>query len=159
MQPQTRVDAVKLQEAVEEATKLLQQVEAILAPYFVVLTDKERQTMPKAREGFEPAGRAIARAVAKFPEIGAVAGLDPEAVTEDLDNAVAIAPLAERTAVLSRRLADSRLTWLAEAWSPSLTAYGIAKVLARKDGKVREVIEPLASVFSVRRPRTEEQSE
>lgn len=155
----TRINSAELKQAVEQGSALFEQLETLLAPYLLLLKDAERQEMPKAREGFDEAGRAVARAVLRFPKIAQVADCDAGAIVEDLDNVAAITPLAERAAALSQRLADSRLTWTAEAWVPSLTVYGVAKVVARNDATVREIIQPLAKVFATRRQQKEKKEE
>ena len=48
---------------------------------------------------------------------------------------------------------ETRLTWLSEAWVPSLALYAIAKVEAETDGALRTIVEPLAAVFSTPRRR------
>lgn len=149
--PKKHVAHAEVKRVVEEATELLGQVEDLLEPYLVLLTEKERKKIPKPRDGFEKAGRALARAVKGFPKVADVSGCNPVELVDNLDSAKAMAPLAERTAALSRRIADARLTWLAAAWLPALTAYGIAKVLSKTDAALRAVVDPLAPVFVVRR--------
>jgi len=50
-------------------------------------------------------------------------------------------------------LDDSRLLWLAEAYLSSLELYGVAKVRAKKDGKLAQAILPLAEVFATPRKK------
>lgn len=151
----TRIDTKKLKAAIEQAERKVDEAKKILAPYLVILTDKERAEMPRARDKFEPAGRQLARAIPEHAKIAAAVDFDAEAVIEDLDNVAALSPLAEKTAELTQQIADSKLTWLAEAWSPSLAVYAVAKAGARVDGKLRTLIEPLAAIFATRRARRE----
>jgi hypothetical protein len=74
-------------------------------------------------------------------------------VREDLDNVAEIAPLDAKLGRLAQLVADSRLTWLAEAYEPSLAVYGVAKVRAKKDGSLSDLLEPMAEVFATRRAR------
>jgi hypothetical protein len=147
----TRVNTEKLTAAVEKATKKIEEAEALLAPFLVMLTERERATMLRTRDGFPEAGRQLARAIVKHPKIAAASGFEADAVTEDIANVEAIAQLGERTSALAQRLADSRLTWLAEAWAPSLAAYAMAKVGAKTDGELAAVVEPLATIFATHR--------
>jgi hypothetical protein len=151
----TRVDTKKLKAAIKVASEHLDEASAALAPFTAILTDADRAAMPRAREGFGEAGRALARAAAGHPEIAAVSGFDAEAITEDLDNVRELSPLVEQVAELSKRLSDTRLAWLAEAWVPSLAMYAVAKVRAKTDGKLRTLVAPLAEMFAVRRARRE----
>lgn len=52
---------------------------------------------------------------------------------------------------IAQLLADPRLTWLAEAYQPSLQLYGVAKVAARTDGALKALIDPMAEIFPGRR--------
>jgi len=72
-------------------------------------------------------------------------------VNEDLDNVELLASVEQRVSNLSRLLADSRLTWLAEAFVPSLQLYGVAKVRAKDNAQLEQTIAPLARVFATRR--------
>ena len=75
------------------------------------------------------------------------------AVLEDLDNVKAIQPVIEKIAELQRQLADSQLVWRGEAWTPSLLAYGVAKVLSRTNAALRSVVDPIAAIFATHRTR------
>ena len=79
--------------------------------------------------------------------------LDSEAVLEDLDNVKDIQPVIEKIAELQRQLADSQLVWRGEAWTPSLLAYGVAKVLSRTHAALRSVVDPIAAIFATHRTR------
>jgi hypothetical protein len=149
----TRVQTAALTQAIAEAERKVGEAIEVLKPFLVVLTDSERDTTPRARAGFPDAGRQLAEAAARWPALAETVGYDVEAVVEDLDNAEAIAPFAERVEQLARRLADSRATWLAEAWLPSLAVYASAKVGAARDPALRALVDPLAPVFGGRRRR------
>jgi hypothetical protein len=149
----TRVETAALTRAIAEAEQKVAEALEALKPFLVALTDSERETTPRARRGFPEAGRKLAEAAARWPALAETVGYDVEAVVEDLDNAEALAPLAERVEQLARRLADTRLTWLAEAWLPSLAVYASAKVGAARDPTLRALVDPLAPVFGTRRRR------
>lgn len=149
----TRVDSKKLRLAVAEATKLLDKAASVLEPFAVALTDKERQTMAKPRAGFETAARKLAGAMKARPEIASITEFDCEAVTEDLDNVTEILQLEPKIRRLEQLVGDSRLTWLAEAYEPSLAAYGVAQVRAKKDGTLDDVLQPMADIFATKRSR------
>jgi hypothetical protein len=150
----TRVETKKLRTAVALATKKLDEAIAALDPYLEILPDAERATIPRVRSDFPPAARSLATASDQHADVVAATEYDAEAVIEDLDNADALAALAGPLARLQQMLDDSRLRWLAEAYVPSLELYGVAKVRAKKDGKLAQAIAPLAEVFaSPRRKR------
>ena len=152
----TRVDSNELQSAIDKATQLIQEAAELLAPYLVILTEEERRSTPRPREGFHQAGSDLSHAMGQHPKVASVTDYDASAVQEDLRNVALISPIFGRVEELSRRLADSRLTWLAEAWVPSLAAYAVAKVVARRDGTLRQLISPLAKIFATTRSAQEE---
>jgi hypothetical protein len=156
---QTRVDSVQLKEAVNQASSHILEAMMILGPFLANLTDSQRHSLPKARAGFSGAANSLTRAVAKYPQIGTVSGFDPEAVEEDVRNSDMLTVLSESCAELSQRVADTRLLWTAEALVPSLAAYAVAKVMAKTNGQVREVVDPLADVFAIARKRANKAEE
>ena len=79
---------------------------------------------------------------------------DPEAVIEDLDNVRIIDDLKARLSIAQQRIDDARLLWSAEAFIPTMELYGVAKVRAKKDGKLAKAIEPLADVLSTPRKKS-----
>jgi hypothetical protein len=149
----TRVDTKKLRTAVALATKKIDEAIAALDPYLDILPDADRASIMRARTDFPAAARSLAIASAQYPDVVAATDYDAEAVLEDLDNADALAVLAAPLARLQQMLDDSRLRWLAEAVLPSLELYGVAKVRAKKDGKLAQAIAPLAEVFATPRRR------
>ncbi|WP_437675552.1 hypothetical protein [Sorangium sp. So ce131] len=156
MPTSTRIDTADLELATTKARKKIEEAFTLLAPYLVVLNDAERAAMPRAREGFEQATRSLCRAMAEHPAVATAAGFQSEAVLEDLNNLDVIRPFFERVEELWQRLADSRLAWAAEAWSPSLVAYGVAKAASEVNPALRTVTGPLAKIFATRRSRAEE---
>ena len=152
----TRIDTAKLADAVRQAQIKIDEAAALLAPYLVIINAEERASTPRARETFPAAGRSLARAVADYPGIASASGFDGAAMNEDLDNAEVLAPLIEKVTELSQRIDDSKLVWLAEAWVPSLAAYGVAKAAARNNAGLRAVVAPLARIFATNRAKQEE---
>ncbi len=149
----TRIDTKKLATAFAKAEDHLDQAIALLHPYLAILTAGDRQSIPRPPLSFPDAGRSLSRALSTRPEIAAATAYDGEAVLEDLDNATALTPIVEKIAELDQRISDTRLSWLAEAWVPSLAAYAVAKVRAKSDGALRTVVDPMAAVFATRRGR------
>jgi hypothetical protein len=147
----TRIKTADFEVAVTQAVKKIDEAMELLAPYLVVLTDTERALTPRTRDGFPDASAALGRAIADHPKIADAADYNAEAVAEDLANAKVVAPLAEKLVEFTQRVADSKLVWLAEAYVPSLTAYGVAKVVAKTNAALRTVIAPLAAIFATRR--------
>jgi len=154
---QTRVDNPKLIADGAKAAAHIGQAFEILRPYLAVMTDEERAQVPRAPAAYAAACLALARALADYPKIAAAVNADPAAIREDVANVAALASLTEKVAELAQQLADTRLEWQAEAWTPSLAAYNVAKVAARQDGKLRTVVDPIAEVFASRRARAAEQ--
>ena len=147
----TRVNTAELKAAVEKAGKKMQEALDLMEPYFVALTVADRAAMARTRDAFPDGARKLVRAAAKRKALADSVNFDGEAVTEDLDNAALLAPLEEKVSLVQQRVADSRLTWLAEAQQPSLVLYGVAQVAARKDGELQELVDSLADVFMVRK--------
>lgn len=148
-----RVDTKKLAAALAKAEDHLDQSIALLQPYLAILTAGDRQSIPRPPLSFPTAGRSMSRAISTRPEIAAATEYDGEAVLAELDNTAALTPIAEKVAELDQRISDTRLTWLAEAWIPSLAVYAVAKVRAKSDGALRTVVDPMAAVFATRRGR------
>lgn len=149
----TRVETKKLKTAVQKANDHLDQALKLLSPYLAVLTDRQRASILRPRGDFLAVGPVLARAAADYPALAEISGFDPEAVVEDLDNVAALTTTLEKVAEISRRLADTKLRWLGEAWSPALALYALAKVTARTDGALRALIDPIAPMFASSRPR------
>jgi hypothetical protein len=147
---QTRIDTAKLRADAKAVEELLSEINKKVDPYLVSISDRERQGLPRVREGFFEVVRKIVKSVARFPEVAQMAGFDPAAVQEDLENAELIQNVADRSRILAQRIADTQMTWMAEAWIPTLTLYSVAKARARVDNKIREIVEPLANLFAVR---------
>ena len=79
-----------------------------------------------------------------MPNVAQVAQFDAQEVSEHLQNVAQLSLLTAKVTELLQRLQDSRLVWLSKAWGPSLSAYAIAKVVARHHGALRTVLAPLA---------------
>lgn len=143
----TRIDTDELKVAVDKARKKVEEALQILDPHLVRLTDKERATTLRARDGFIPAARTLVRESAHHPQLAAAVDFDAEAVTEDLDNVEVLGSIENLSEKLHQLVADSRLRWLAEAYQPSLQLYGVAKVAAKQDGALRTIVDAMAEIF------------
>lgn len=152
----TRIQTQQLQADVAKALQKLDEIRTLLDPYLVVIAETERVRIPRVRDSFEPAARALARAIGDYPAVITASGFEAAAVLEDLDNVDAIRPLAEKVAELEQRLVDSKLVWQAEAYTPSLVAYGVAKALSKTQPELRTITGPLSEVFASRRSRDPE---
>ena len=150
----TRLDTAKLKLAVDKAQKKIEEANDLLAPYLVVLHEEERAKIPRTRDGFDDAARSLTRGVEGHPNVIAATDFDSEAVIEDLDNVKTLTPLLEKVTELSQRITDSQLVWRGEAWTPSLLAYGVAKVLSKTNAALRSVVDPIAAIFATHRTRT-----
>jgi hypothetical protein len=135
------------------AAKKLEEAVGLLEQVLVLLTDKERSTVPRVRSDFPEAGRQLAKESAEHADLVALTEYDAEAVVEDLDNVEALGELEKPLSRLKQLIDDSRLLWLAEAYLPTLSIYGVAKVFAKKDAKLARAIEPLADLLSTPRKK------
>jgi hypothetical protein len=147
---QTRVDTEELKQATGQALVKLQEAIDLLKPLCVQLPRDERPNIVKPPADFPGAGRSLSRAMVDHPNVGALTGFDPPAVTEDLNNVEALVPLTEKIDELSQMMSDSRLVWLAEAYVPSLAVYGVAKIMAKTNAALEKVVTPLAAIFATR---------
>lgn len=150
----TRRNHKTLKQAVDKATAKLDEVNAVLEPLLPLLTDAQRASVPRVRADFPDAARSLAHASADHGDIVAATEYEAEAVLEDLDNVRVLDELAARLAIAQQRIDDARLLWNAEAFVPTMELYGVAKVRAKKDGKLAKAIEPLADVLSTPRKKT-----
>lgn len=149
----TRIDTVKLKLAAEQAGTKIEEANALLAPYLLVISDQERAKIPRTRDGFDDATRSLARGIEGHANVIAATDFDSAAVIEDLDNVKILTPVLEQIGELNQRIADSQLVWRAEAWTPALLAYGVAKVVSRTNAALRSVVDPLAAIFATYRTR------
>jgi hypothetical protein len=149
----TRIDTAKLRLAAEQATKKIEEANELLAPYLVLLSDQERAKIPRTRDGFDDATRSLTRGIEGHANVVAATDFDSEAVLEDLENVKVLTPVLEKIVELNQRIADSQLVWRAEAWTPALLAYGVAKVLSKTNAALRSVVDPLAAIFATYRAR------
>lgn len=140
----TRTDSKKLSAAVGRAVKALGEAEDAVSELLVLLTPEERSTLSRPRDGFLAVARKVAHN-ADLAEIGRAAGYDAEAVLEDLTNVDALDRVRAPLAKLQQRLDDSRLLWLAEAYSMTLELYGVARARAKSDASVAAAIEDLVT--------------
>lgn len=147
----TRVDTKKLGQAVNLAEKKINEALAALEPFLALLPDEERAGVPRVRSDFPAAARKLAAASAEHADLVGATDYEAEAVVEDLDNVEAISALVAPVGRIAKMLDDSRLLWLAEAYVPTLELYGVAKVRAKKDGKLAQAIGPLARVLATPR--------
>lgn len=154
----TRINTQELKTALQKACEQLDAVEALLKPYLVLLTEAERKYVPRSREGFEKEekGRAFAAEMAKHPKIAELARFESAAVVEDLDNVRELVTIENKVNAITQRILDSRLLWLGEAWVPSLTAYRVAKSLAKDDAELEALVAMLADLFATTRERKTE---
>lgn len=151
----TRIQTKKVMQAVDAAVKKMREAAAALETVLPLLPELERTTIPRVRADFPDAARQLAATSKDHPEIVAATEYDAEAVVEDLDNVDALKPLDAPLSKINQMVADARLQWLAEAYVPSLELYGVAKVRARKDGKLGQTIRPMADVFTTTRKKNE----
>lgn len=142
-----RVDSEQLQRVANAAGKHLDEARKQLETLLEVLTPDERKRALKPPDEFLNAALKLARAAEDHPMIAASTAYDPKAVREDLKNVQLIAPIAQKAQDVAQLLADARLLWLSEAYRPSLQVYGVAKVIARQNGQVQKLVEPLGEVF------------
>lgn len=149
----TRLDTAKLKLAVDKAAKKIEEANDLLAPFLVVLHEDERAKIPRTRDGFDEAARSLTRGIEGHANVIAATDFDSEAVLEDLDNTKLITPVLEQVTELTQRLTDSQLVWRSEAWTPSLLAYGVAKVLSKTNAALRSVVDPIAAIFATHRTR------
>ena len=147
----TRVDTNKLTKAVNTANDHLDAAAHALEQYLVLLTNEGRAHTLRVRKDFPAAARKLADAVGPHADIVGATDFDADAVREDLDNVELLASVEQRVTNLARLLSDSRLTWRAEAFVPSLQVYGVANVRAKNNAALQQAIAPLARVFATRR--------
>jgi hypothetical protein len=151
-----RIDPAAFQAALEVAAQHVTAAFAVLRPFLVVISEEERIRTPRVRHGFLAAARDLAYALVDYPAIGAAVDYDAQAVADCLDNASRLSQVTVKLGELSQRIADSHLVWVADAWQPSLAAYGVAKIAARKNAALRTVVSALGKLFTAP-PKPEEE--
>jgi hypothetical protein len=150
----TRVDPAALRAATEDLRTQLVRLRAVLEPLLVTdLTEEERAETLRPPVRMFDAARDVANNAGEFPHVLAATGYEPQAVLEDLDNHATLAGLAESLEELKQWVGDSRLVWAGEIYQQTLALYNVGQALAKHDGSVRPLIEPVAEVFASRRKR------
>lgn len=149
----TRLPTDELRDKIARALQLLAEIDDLLEPVLVPLTDDQRKSIPRPPTRFADAGRSLAELAGDAPNLAALAQFHPEAVVEDLANALLLAPLAARMADVVRRIDDTRLKWNGEAYVPALRLYRLARACADADGRMDELVRPLKEVFAAVRRR------
>lgn len=144
----SRKDTRALAERVGQARELVRQARELLAGDFELINDETRKSLPRPPTDFPDAAHESMRATPEFPFLVDLTKFSAEAVSEDLANAALLAPLAEELTELTRQINDSRLVWLAEAYTPVLKLYGLAQRLESDHPGLRRVVEPLARIFA-----------
>jgi hypothetical protein len=148
----SRVDSAALRIAMQEVRTGLDKIRELLRPVLVVdLTDADRAETLRAPVRLPDAGRDLAVLARQRPHLANACGYEPEAVIEDLDNLDLLAGVGELLHELKVWVDDSKLVWSAEAYQQSLTMYNVAKALAKTDGSVRTLVDPMAALFGTRR--------
>jgi predicted RNase H-like nuclease (RuvC/YqgF family) len=119
------------------------------ATKLVDLTEEEVRALPKPREGFEAHVESLLATHAKFAKELASANVDGAKVRANL---AAVAKLDESIAAARKHLEmleETRLLLASNAWSDVLAIYGVAQVVAKRDAKVAQAIEPFVKFMSV----------
>lgn len=137
--------------ALELVLPLLRQTLDTLTPVLPALSDEQRSSCARPPHEFLAAAPALVQAMATRPAIAAVVPFDGADVSNRIQAASTITQLQSILNELSQVLADGRLMQLSEAWRQSLGAYQIAKQKQRQDPTLRQVTEPLATIFNGRR--------
>ena len=83
----TRIDTAKLKLAAEQAAKKIEEANALLAPYLVVLSDQERAKIPRTRDGFDEATRSLSRGIE-----GHANGVVEDSLNEDVRRRRVVSP-------------------------------------------------------------------
>jgi hypothetical protein len=80
-------------------------------------------------------------------------GFNGTAVLDDLENVNQLARLRAYSDDLARRVADSRLRWLGEAYVTCLNAYGAARGLLSIKPAFSKIVDALKGIFGGGRPK------
>jgi|JI10StandDraft_1071094.scaffolds.fasta_scaffold268236_2 hypothetical protein len=147
----SRVNTQAFAAAVAHSLALRKQADDVLAPFLVDLTEEQRRSLSRPADAFPDRARRVAEGMGEFSEVALAAGYDREEVLEDLDNVNQIARLQDHTDAFQRRLADTRLVWLSEAYSATLAVYNVARTLVKTKPALSRIIDALKSIFSSRR--------
>jgi hypothetical protein len=142
------VDPVVLKAAVAAALEHVNAAFTALEPLLVVISEDERSAAVRVRKGFLAAARDLAHALVDYPKIGAAVDYDAVAIAAYLDCVALLSPLTIKVGELALRLSDSHLTWLSDAWQPSLAAYSVAKIAARRNPALRTVVSAIGKLFT-----------
>lgn len=148
----TRVDTDALLTAVTRARALLEEVRTVLRPVLVTdLSEDERRAVVRAPVRLPDAARDLAALSHQHAPLAEAVGFDAGAVLEDVANHEALAGLAATCAEIEGWIDDSDLVWLGEAYVQSLELYQAVRPLARRNGSLQALVDPLAEVFAARR--------
>lgn len=144
---QSRTDHQALKAAIDRAMEHYRRADAELAPFLVHATAEERSRIPNPPDAFPEAARKLDESIATEPDFARLVGYDGPAVIEDLDNVNQLARLRAYVDDLDRRVADTRLHWLGEAYVSCLNAYGAARAMLSIKPALAKIVDAFRGIF------------
>lgn len=142
----------EINEIVTRVVAVLMHAQQALEPHLVYLTPEQRKATSKPPRQLNDSGRQVASTSKTVPHLlAACPGFDGPKVIHGLEMAEILAPLAEHAEMLAQLAADTRNQHLSDAYTATLELYRVGKAMGVRDAKIREVIQPLAELFTNRK--------
>lgn len=148
----TRIDNTSLKASANDLRAQLERLRPVLMAVLVTdMTAEEREEAVKPPVRMIEAARDVANNAGPFMNKLASVDYDPVAVTEDLDNLIALVGLSELLGEIKQWIDDSRLRFTNETFHMTMRAYNLGKILVAEDGSYRPIVAPVAEVYAARK--------
>jgi hypothetical protein len=138
---------------VAQSKTKLDDVEAKLGTQAPQLTADDKRRTAKFRKGAE---RIIPHVATVLTAAGIDApGLSVDQMVSDLERAQTLGDLQRRLEALLKRVSDEVFAAQASSWNTAMAGYAVLQRVARKNGDIATLLEPVATFFAYRTPAVE----
>jgi hypothetical protein len=144
----TKPAGLTLDQLVVQATRLLDQVAAMVKVSGSALTKTQRQKAVKMRTGGEKFVPVIASLAERFKVN--VGGHDSATMTGKVQQAQSLAPLLKRAQLLTTQLNDASLAANSQAWDSATVLYSTLNRVSRSNADVQTTLAPVKEFFAAR---------
>lgn len=147
MRTNTRVPTAELKRLVDDAIEACRMAREAIESQFPRLTAEARAQVAAPRKGFTKTVRKAVTASGEFATLWRAAGVDEEAVVEDIDNLDLLYPMQREVDLLKQVTDDAVLLSGDEAYRAMLLVYAVAKAVSGNRPEAEELVKMVGSLF------------